>query len=175
VRPVAINVDSLNDSKELCHKAGYKFTFLSDPKAEVVRQYDLVHKGAGPNGRDIPVRQSFCWTPQVSYDGRDWQKIFASGSSTLPRPRGGAVCSGGGLSHYSRSHSCARPPLSQSSAWGLKQTTSGPPNIGDILSMQGQTAAAIAEFEHFLQLEPSGEISEHVRARLAAWTVPSGN
>lgn len=32
---------------------GYTFTFLSDPKAEVIRRYDLVHAGAGENGNDI--------------------------------------------------------------------------------------------------------------------------
>jgi peroxiredoxin len=34
-------------------KAGYTFTFLSDPNAEVIRRYDLVHAGAGENGHDI--------------------------------------------------------------------------------------------------------------------------
>ena len=29
------------------------FTFLSDPKAEVIRRYDLLHAGAGVNGQDI--------------------------------------------------------------------------------------------------------------------------
>lgn len=32
---------------------GYSFTFLSDPKAEVIRRYDLVHAGAGEHGEDI--------------------------------------------------------------------------------------------------------------------------
>ncbi len=34
-------------------KAGYTYTFLSDPHAEVIRRYDLVHAGAGEQGRDI--------------------------------------------------------------------------------------------------------------------------
>lgn len=34
-------------------KSGYSFTFLSDPNAEVIRRYDLVHAGAGINGQDI--------------------------------------------------------------------------------------------------------------------------
>ena len=34
-------------------KAGYTFTFLSDPKAEVIRKYDLLHAGAGISGQDI--------------------------------------------------------------------------------------------------------------------------
>jgi len=40
-------------SRDLCHKAGYTYTFLSDPKAEVIRRYDLLHPGAGANGQDI--------------------------------------------------------------------------------------------------------------------------
>jgi peroxiredoxin len=34
-------------------KAGYTFTFLSDPQAEAIRRYDLVHAGAGINGQDV--------------------------------------------------------------------------------------------------------------------------
>ena len=40
-------------SRNLSQQAGYTFTFLSDPNAEVIRRYDLVHAGAGENGRDI--------------------------------------------------------------------------------------------------------------------------
>ena len=53
IRPVAISVDSPEESRSLTQKAGYSFTFLSDPNADVIRRYDLVHKGAGENGRDI--------------------------------------------------------------------------------------------------------------------------
>ncbi len=53
VRPVAISVDTPEVSRDLCRKAGYTFTFLSDPKAEVIRRYDLLHPGAGVNGQDI--------------------------------------------------------------------------------------------------------------------------
>jgi peroxiredoxin len=53
IRPVAISVDSAEISRDLCQKAGYTYTFLSDPKAEVIRRYDLVHAGAGINGQDI--------------------------------------------------------------------------------------------------------------------------
>lgn len=34
-------------------EAGYTFPFLSDQKAEVIRRYDLLHKGAGEGGMDI--------------------------------------------------------------------------------------------------------------------------
>jgi peroxiredoxin len=53
VRPVAISVDKPEESRELMRKAGYSFTFLSDPNAEVIRRYDILHKGAGEHGRDV--------------------------------------------------------------------------------------------------------------------------
>jgi peroxiredoxin len=53
VRPVAISVDPPDVSANLCQKAGYTFTFLSDPKAEVIRRYDLLHVGGRLGGRDI--------------------------------------------------------------------------------------------------------------------------
>ena len=53
IRPVAISVDPPEVSRDLCEKAGYTFTFLSDPKAEAIRRYDLVHAGAGEDGQDI--------------------------------------------------------------------------------------------------------------------------
>jgi peroxiredoxin len=53
IRPVAISVDSPEDSRKLREEAGYTYTFLSDPTAEVIRRYDLVHAGAGINGQDI--------------------------------------------------------------------------------------------------------------------------
>jgi len=53
VRPVAISVDEPQVSANLCSKAHYTFTFLSDPKTETIRAYDLLHKGAGENFQDI--------------------------------------------------------------------------------------------------------------------------
>ena len=53
IRPVAISVDSPAASRDLREQAGYTFTFLSDPKAEVIRRYDLIHSGAGIDGQDI--------------------------------------------------------------------------------------------------------------------------
>jgi peroxiredoxin len=53
IRPVAISVDAPEVSRDLREKAGYTYTFLSDPKADVIRRYDLVHAGAGENGQDI--------------------------------------------------------------------------------------------------------------------------
>ena len=53
MRPVAISVDAPDVSRGLCSKAGYTFPFLSDPKAEVIRRYDLLHAGGGPHDTDI--------------------------------------------------------------------------------------------------------------------------
>ena len=53
MRPVAISVDAPEQSRDLRNKAGYTFTFLSDPKAEVIRRYGVLHKGGGEEGQDI--------------------------------------------------------------------------------------------------------------------------
>ena len=53
VLPVAISVDTPQQSAKLCRKAGYTFPFLSDPSAEVIRRYDILHPRAGPDGHDI--------------------------------------------------------------------------------------------------------------------------
>lgn len=53
IRPVAISVDMPEESRDLADKAGYTFTFLSDPNLEAIRRYDLVHVGQGIKGHDI--------------------------------------------------------------------------------------------------------------------------
>jgi len=53
VTPVAISVDTPDESRNLCQRAGYTFPFLSDRNADVIRKYDLLHKGGGEQGRDI--------------------------------------------------------------------------------------------------------------------------
>ena len=53
VRPVAISVDSPEESRDLSQKAGFTFPFLSDPNTDAIRAYDLVHAKAGVNGHDI--------------------------------------------------------------------------------------------------------------------------
>ena len=53
VKVAAISVDSPSESQDLCRKAGYTYTFLSDPNTEAIRRYDLLHKGAGMKGHDI--------------------------------------------------------------------------------------------------------------------------
>ena len=37
----------------MCEKSGYTFPVLSDPKAETIRRYDLLHTEGGPGKTDI--------------------------------------------------------------------------------------------------------------------------
>ena len=53
VEVVAISVDSNQDSRALCASQGYTFPFLSDPKAEVIRRYGVLHPRGGEDGQDI--------------------------------------------------------------------------------------------------------------------------
>jgi peroxiredoxin len=53
IHVVAISVDAPDINRRQKQKLGYTYTFLSDPKAEVIRRYDLLHPGAGPKGADI--------------------------------------------------------------------------------------------------------------------------
>jgi peroxiredoxin len=53
IRLVAISVDPTETSRRHRQRRGYTFPFLSDPKAEVIRRYDLLHAGAGPKRQDI--------------------------------------------------------------------------------------------------------------------------
>jgi peroxiredoxin len=53
VRPLAISVDTPEESRTLAQKAGYTYALLSDPNAEVIRRYDLLHKRQGMNGHDV--------------------------------------------------------------------------------------------------------------------------
>ena len=60
---MAISVDSPKESRDLREQSGYTFTFLSDPNAEVIRRYDLVHAGAGEHGQDISRPAEFLVDP----------------------------------------------------------------------------------------------------------------
>ena len=49
----AISVDSSEESGKLCHSRGYTYPFLSDPKAEVISGYGVLHLNAREDGHDI--------------------------------------------------------------------------------------------------------------------------
>jgi peroxiredoxin len=51
---MAISTDPSATLREHLAKTGWTFTFLSDPKAEVSRRYNVVHAAAGQAGEDIP-------------------------------------------------------------------------------------------------------------------------
>lgn len=53
IRPVAISVDTSEESRNLAQSQGYTFPILSDRNADVIRRYDLAHAGAGIHGEDI--------------------------------------------------------------------------------------------------------------------------
>jgi peroxiredoxin len=53
IRMVALSVDAPEINRRQRQKLRFTYTFLSDPKAEVIRRYDLLHADAGPKGTDI--------------------------------------------------------------------------------------------------------------------------
>ena len=64
IRTVAISVDTPDINRDyMVQKAGYTFTFLSDPKLEAIRRYDLVHAGQGENGADVARPAEFLIDP----------------------------------------------------------------------------------------------------------------
>ena len=63
VRIVAISVDPPDVTKRLCEKQGYTFLFLSDPRLEVIRKWDLVHPAGGMGGADIARPAEFLLDP----------------------------------------------------------------------------------------------------------------
>jgi peroxiredoxin len=50
---VAISVDTPETNRQMLAKAGYTFLFLSDPNADAIKRYDLVHAEQGIDGHDI--------------------------------------------------------------------------------------------------------------------------
>ena len=64
---------------------GYSFPLLSDPKAEVIRRYDVLHPGAGPKATlwDEWLPDPSLW-PAVTANGsadkfrQDWNKTLSS-------------------------------------------------------------------------------------------------
>ena len=53
VRPIAISVDSPAVTREHTQKMGFTYTFLSDPKGDTIRTYDLAHEGGGMEGGPV--------------------------------------------------------------------------------------------------------------------------
>ena len=54
IRVVGISVDTPEKTRDyMLQKAGYTLTFLSDPKLDAIRRYDLVHVKEIASGKDI--------------------------------------------------------------------------------------------------------------------------
>ena len=53
LRVVAISNESPETNRPHRQELGFTFPILSDEKAEVIRRYDLLHAGGGPEGTDI--------------------------------------------------------------------------------------------------------------------------
>ena len=53
IRVVGISTDAEDVTREHCRKLGFTFPVLSDPKAEAVGRYGLLHPDGGPSGADI--------------------------------------------------------------------------------------------------------------------------
>jgi peroxiredoxin len=53
IRVVGISVDPPEINRRQSQRRGYTFPLLSDPRAQVIRRYDVFHPGAGPKGADI--------------------------------------------------------------------------------------------------------------------------
>jgi peroxiredoxin len=53
INVVGISVDPRDINQRQSQKLGYTFPLLSDPKAKVIRRYDVSHPGAGPKSEDI--------------------------------------------------------------------------------------------------------------------------
>ena len=53
VEVIALSVDSPEESRKLCLAKGYTFPVLSDPDAEAIRRYGVLHAKGGENGHDI--------------------------------------------------------------------------------------------------------------------------
>jgi peroxiredoxin len=61
---VGISVDTPDETRDyMVQKAGYTFTFLSDPKLEAIRLYDLVHAKEIASGKDISRPAEFLIDP----------------------------------------------------------------------------------------------------------------
>jgi peroxiredoxin len=49
---VAISVDSPEESRRLSQSQGYTFPILSDPHANTIRAYGVIHARGGEDGKD---------------------------------------------------------------------------------------------------------------------------
>ncbi|MBI3414030.1 MAG: redoxin domain-containing protein [Verrucomicrobia bacterium] len=53
IRVVAISTDAVEETRRHCARRGFTYTFLSDPKLEVISRYELLHRAGGIEHNDI--------------------------------------------------------------------------------------------------------------------------
>ena len=70
IRIVAISTDPPETTRAHLAKTGWTYTFLADPKAEVVRAWDLLHPDGGPEG-EIARPAEFLIDPSSTVRWRD--------------------------------------------------------------------------------------------------------
>lgn len=75
IRPVAVSVDPPETTREHLAKTGWTYTFLSDPKAEVIRRYDLLHPDGGQAG-DISRPAELLIDPSGTVRWRDLTESY---------------------------------------------------------------------------------------------------
>ena len=75
VQVVALSVDDQSHAREVWEKvANRRFRILSDPEAQVIRKYGLLHS-SGYSGADIALRTTILIGP----DGREaWRRVSES-------------------------------------------------------------------------------------------------
>lgn len=71
-----MSVDPPDVSRKLAEKQGYAFSLLSDPKAEVIRRYDLLHERGGIGGADIARPAEFLVDPQGTIRWRNMTEDY---------------------------------------------------------------------------------------------------
>jgi peroxiredoxin len=76
IRVAAISVDPPDVSQRLREQAHYSFLFLADDKLAAIRQWDLVHAHAGPDGGDIARPAEFLLDPNGKVLWRDLTDDF---------------------------------------------------------------------------------------------------
>ena len=74
---MGISVDTTEKTRlHMIEQAGYTFTFLSDPKLETIRRYDLVHAEEIASGKDIARPAEFLIDPSGTVRWRMVSKNF---------------------------------------------------------------------------------------------------
>lgn len=81
-RMYAISSDSVEDSRRVVEARGLPFTLLSDPRADAIRAYGLLHRGGGPGGADIAIPAHAL----VARDGRILWRYVAHRAQDRPAP-----------------------------------------------------------------------------------------